>query len=157
MSSRRSFFASTTRFAYLMAIQLAVFGLSAIAIGCSTVDQPLHVCVATRRAPSQVVISFRTHRGILLTLKLLTPPRATVTNALEIWRDDFRARIWSIERRTGFAVAGITYGEVPDGWTQLYPVEGPPDPLREGQAYAATCGLGRGRFKVTAEAVTNLE
>ena len=64
--------------------------------------------------------------------------------------------VWGIERRTGPAISLLTYGTLPEGWVQYYPPQAQPQPLREGAEYTMTCGRGRGRFKVTAEAVTNL-
>jgi hypothetical protein len=137
-------------------VLLTLVALCTIAPGCSMIDQPVQVCLADRQQ-GDYVISFRSHRGILLSLKLLAPPRESGTNALEIWRGEFRQMIWSIERRTGSPERKIRYGQVPEGWAQVYPPQGQPESLDEGQEYTMTCGLGRGRFRVTAGTIVNLE
>ena len=64
--------------------------------------------------------------------------------------------LWRIEKRSGEFVRSVTYRKVPDGYAQLVPADVPPEPLREGEEYAVTCGDGIGRFRVTHTGVENL-
>ena len=111
-----------TRFPYLASLHLALAALSA---GCSVVD-PTGVCLA-RREGTRYVFSFRTHRGFLLSLRVLTPPTASATNDLEIWQGpDMGHPVWGIERRTGPAISLLNYGTLPEGWVQYYPPQAQP-------------------------------
>ena len=61
----------------------------------------------------------------------MTPQQINQTQGETIWKISPPKRTWA----TDFPL--ITYGDIPNGWSQTIPVQGPPPTLVEGRVYEA--------------------
>jgi hypothetical protein len=91
-----------------------------------------------------------------LSERLGAPTERVGIAALEVWRTWKKQPelVWSIEALSTEMVRSVAYGEVPEGYHQIFPLKGRPEPLREGEEYRLTCG-GEGWFKVMKDGVVN--
>ena len=118
----------------------------------------LPVCHVTKRN-SQYLFTSRSHEGFLMILKLLSVPVDLDVKSLELWdgsRVGAGTLLWKIEATPGPPIRVLKYGEVPAGYTQLYPIEVVPEPLQPGHEYALNCNGGLARFRVTAAGIKEL-
>ncbi|HUI26863.1 MAG TPA: hypothetical protein VL403_12335 [Candidatus Kryptonia bacterium] len=125
-------------------------------IGISRAELAVNCRVA--KARGEIVLTAMSTPEILVGGREVPPSPQKITG-VEVWSGSSAFKgplLWSIEVEDGQPIYSIKYGEIPDGYSQICPKNGPPRPLKQGDECFVVCGLGHGRFKVTMDNVINL-
>lgn len=130
---------------------VAALALAQAVAGCATQVRQ-EPCFALQRG-GRVAFTRVTHSGWYWNVS----PHEDDLGQLVVRRGDSGV-VWALlEQPSSPGTKAITYGEVPPGYSQWFPGLGPPAPLRVGDVYELTCGLGRGAFVLTPTGVDNLD